>query len=197
MAMCLCCSSAAGNAEYHQRDARGDIRLDHVERTDAVQPHHGRRGVADHRAGAAAIRGRDDGGEVADMHLALEHARRHRGADQRSGDIVEEAGQHEDDHQQHEGAHPAFGQQPGQHLRHAAVLEMPGQQRKADQQAQQVGEQHPFVGHVHAESRDAGAGLEPGEHDLVGGDRHQAGQGHLQHVVVETARRQAGSRQTG
>jgi hypothetical protein len=91
----------------------------------------------------------------------------------------------EDDHQQHEGAQPAFGQQPGQHLRHPAVLEMPRQQGETDQQAEQVGEQHPLVGHVHAEAGEAGAGLEAGEHDLVGGDRHQAGQRHLQYVVVE------------
>jgi hypothetical protein len=31
----------------------------------------------------------------------------------------------------------------------------------------------------------AGAGLETGEHDLVGRDRHQAGQGNLQDVVME------------
>jgi hypothetical protein len=165
--------------------AAANVGLDHVERADAVQPHHGRRRVAHHRAGAAAVRGRDDGGEVADMHLALEHAGRHRGADQRRRDVVEETGKDEDDHQQHEGAEPAFGQQPGQHLRHPAVLEVPRQQCEADQQAEQVGQQHPFVRHVRAETGDAGAGLEAGEHDLVGGDRHQAGQRHLQYVVME------------
>ena len=61
------------------------------------------------------------------MHLALENAGRHRGANQRCGDVVKEAGDHEDDDEQHERPEPTLGQQFGQHFRDAAVLEMPGQ----------------------------------------------------------------------
>src|SRR2546430_1809260 len=46
--------------------------------------------IASHTAGAAGVRGGDDGRKVADMHLAAEHRARDRAADQRRGDVVEE-----------------------------------------------------------------------------------------------------------
>ena len=62
---------------------------------------------------------------------------------------------------------------------------MSGQQRKADQQAEQIDEQHPLVRHVQSEAGHAGAGLEAGKQDLVGGDGGQTGQRYLQYMVVE------------
>ena len=84
-------------------------------------------------------------GEIADVDLAAENVPRHGAADQRRGDVVEEARQHEHDDEQHEAALPVVGQE-GRHLvGHAALLEMPRQQRKAHQQQEQVREDHPFV----------------------------------------------------
>src|SRR5581483_6058089 len=54
-------------------DAGGDEGLDHAQGADAVDPHHGGGGVADHAARASGIGRGDDGGEKADMHLAPEH----------------------------------------------------------------------------------------------------------------------------
>ena len=72
-----------------------------------------------------------------------------------------------------------------QHRRHLAVLEMLRQQRETEQQAQQVGEDDPFVLQVLDETRDAGARLEPGECELVEGDGRQPDQRHPQRVMVE------------
>ena len=63
------------NAEDQQRDRCRDIGLGNLERADAVDPHHGRRGVADDAAGAAGVGRRDDRGEIADMDLALNTCR--------------------------------------------------------------------------------------------------------------------------
>ena len=87
--------------------------------------------------------------------LRAEHDAGDRAADQRRGDVVEERRQHEDHHQQHERALPVVGQQLRQPRRNAAGLEMLRQQREAEQQAQQVGEQHPFVAEVRDEPRQA------------------------------------------
>ena len=98
------------NGEDRKRDDGGDIGLHHRQRTDAVDPHHRGRGVADDAAGAAGVRRRDDRGEVADVDFAAEHMARHGAADQRRRDVVEEARQHEHDHQQRDAALPVVGQ---------------------------------------------------------------------------------------
>ncbi len=69
---------------------------------------------------------------------------RHRAADQRRGDVVEKARQHEHHHEQHETATPVVGQVIGQPGRHVALLEVPRQQREPHQQAEQVREHDPF-----------------------------------------------------
>ena len=70
-------------------------------------------------------------------------------------------------HEQHEAALPVVGQEVRQHLGHVAALEMVGQQREAEQQAEQVGEDHPLVRHVQREAAEPRAGLEAGERQLV------------------------------
>jgi hypothetical protein len=99
--------------------------------------------------------------------------------------LSRKAREHPDDHQQHKRPEPAFGQQLRQHLRHAAVLEVACQQRKADQQAEQIDQQNPFVRHVRPEAGDAVTGLEAGDRDLVQHNHRQTAQRHLQHMVME------------
>ena len=164
---------------------RRHIGLQDGQRADAVDPHHGRGGVADHAARAAGVRGRDDRGEIADVDFALEHVARHRAADQRGRDVVEEARQHEHDGEQREPALPSVGQERRHLVRNAAVLEVPGQDRKAHQQQEQVREDHPFVLHVQAEAGQSGAELEAGEDQLVQDDRGEAGERDLKRAVVE------------
>ena len=98
------------------------------------------------------------------MHLAAEHRVRHRAADHRRRDVVEEA-------RQHEHHAPAARSRPSSR-RAGSAAARPGsrlsskwlrQQREAEQQQQQVGQDHPLVQQVRAEARDAGAGLEAGE----------------------------------
>jgi len=89
-----------GHRENEHRNDGGDIGFENAEWTDARNPHHGGRGVADHAAGPTRVRGRDDRGEIADMDLALKHMPRNRPADQGGRDVVEEARQHEYQEQQ-------------------------------------------------------------------------------------------------
>ncbi|MBI4754539.1 MAG: hypothetical protein HY778_03770 [Betaproteobacteria bacterium] len=95
-------------------------------------------------------------------------------ADDGSGDVVQEAREHEDDRQQHEGALPVVGQEARQRLGHAAVLEMPQQQGEAQRQPEQVGAHHPFVGHVGRQAGKARAEPETRKHQLAGGNGGQA-----------------------
>jgi hypothetical protein len=113
--------------------------------------------VGDGDVPAAGVRRRDDRHEVADMDLAAEHMARHRAADQRGRDVVEEAGQHEHDREQDQSV-----RQEGRHrVRDAAVFEVARQDRGAHQQQEQVREDHPFVPHVQREAGEPGTGLEP------------------------------------
>ena len=182
--------------DQEARDRR-DIGLEHRQRADAVDPHHGGGGVADHAAGAAGVGRRDDRGEIADVDFALEHVARHRAADQRGRDVVEEARQHEHDGEQREPALPAVGQERRHLVGNAAVLEMPRQDRKAHQQQEQVREDHPFVLHVQAEAGQSGAELEAGEDQLVEDDRGEAGERDLKRAGGGRARRRAASARTG
>ena len=97
------------------------------------------------------------------MHLGAEQLVRHRAADQRRGDVVEERRDHEHHHEQHERALPVGGQEARQHQRHAALLEMPRQEREAHEQQEEVGEDHPLVREVAQQPADARAFLESGE----------------------------------
>ena len=138
--------------EDQERDGGCDIGFEHAEGTDARDPHHGGRGVADDAAGPAGVRSCHDAGEIADMDFALKHMPGHRAADQRRGDVVEKARQHEHQRQQHEAAFPVVGKQRRHFIRNAALLEMPGQERKPRQQQEQIGQYDPLMQHMMSQS---------------------------------------------
>ena len=94
------------------------------------------------------------------------------------GDVVEERRHHEHAGEQHEAAFPVIRQQVRQHLGHAALLEVIGPQREAQQQPEQVRERAPLVAEVRVKAGQAGTGLEAGDDD-------RAGERDLQRVVVE------------
>jgi hypothetical protein len=119
------------------------------------------------------------------MHFALEDVARHRAADQRGRDIVEEARQHEYDGEQRQPALPAVRQERWHFVRHAAVFEVPRQDREAHQQQEQVGEDHGLVLHVQREPGEPGAKLEARENQLVEYNCGKTGERDLQGLVVE------------
>ncbi len=173
------------HTEDEQRHDASDVRLEHGQRAAAGDPHHRRRRVADHAAGATGVRRCDDRRQVTDVHLAPEEHLGHRAADHRGSDVVQEARHHEHAGEQHEAALPVVRQQVRQRLGDAALLEVIGQQRKAHQQAEQVREGDPFVAEVRTETRQPGTGLEPGKQPLVCRDRRRADEGDLERVMMQ------------
>ncbi len=133
----------------------------------------------------ARVRRGDDRSEIADVHLAAEHRHRHRAADHRRGDIVEEARQHEDHHEQDERAFPVAGQEARQERGNAAVLEVLGKQREAEQEPQQIREDHPFVQQMQPEAGESRARLEAREQKLVEDDRGETDQRDFERVMME------------
>src|SRR6185369_1178273 len=119
------------------------------------------------------------------MHLVAEHRGGDRAADDSRGDVVEERGQHEDHHQQHEAALPVVGQPVRQYRGNLAPLEVVRKQCETEQQAEQIGEDHPLMQQVQAEPGEARALLEAGETELVEDDRRKARQRDLQRALVE------------
>ena len=103
--------------------------------------------------------------------------------------------QNENHYQQHERALPVVRQEARQHCGHLAFLEMLRQQREAEQQAEQVGEDHPLVQHVQPEAAQSRAGLESGKTKFVERDHGQAGERHLQRVVVKKRDASEGERE--
>ena len=61
------------DAEHHAAPPPPRRRRAALERAHAVEPHHGGGGIADDAACAAGVGSRDDGGQIADVHLAPEH----------------------------------------------------------------------------------------------------------------------------
>ena len=164
---------------------RSNISVKHNQRADAVDPHHGGRRVAHHGAGTAGIGSSDDGRQIANMHLALEKLVRHGATDQRSGNVIEEAGEHENHDQHQEATFPVCRQELGQDHRHVALFKMAGEQRKTGEQAEQVGNRHPFMTKMPGKTSHADTGLEAGKNDLVQADREQPGQRHVQRGMVK------------
>ena len=119
------------------------------------------------------------------MNLAVEHVSRNGAADQGGGDIVEEARQHEHQDEQDNAALPVVRQQRRHLIRNPALLEMPGQQRKAHQEQEQIGERDPLMRHVVAEAGQARTVFETGEDQFVGDDRGKAGQRDFKRLVME------------
>ena len=97
------------------------------------------------------------------MHFVPEYRCRNRAADDRGGDIVEERRQHENHGEQHESALPVVGQEFRQHCRHMAFLEVPRQQRKADEQEEEVAQNDPLVRQVGGETIEPGSRAEAGK----------------------------------
>ena len=174
-----------GNAEHDERDGGSDVGVQDFDGRDAADPHHRRRGIADDASRAARIRGRDDGREVADADAAAKQRVRHGAADQGGGDVVEETGNHEHDREQCERAGPVVGKPGREFLRQAALLEMRGEQREADEQEEQVDEDHRLVREVGRESVDAGPCREAGDQPLVRDDGHEAGGRDRQRPAME------------
>ena len=66
-----------------------------------------------------------------------------------------------------------------------ALLEMAGEQRKAGEQAEQVGDGHPLMAEMADETGNADPGLEAGEQHLVQADGDQAGQRDMERGMVK------------
>ena len=111
---------------------------------------------------------RDDRGEIADMY-PLKFVPGHRPADQRGGDVVEEARQNEHNQAQRKPALPVVRQHRGHFIRNPALLERARQQREAHEQQEQVRQDYPFVLHVLAEAREPDTELKSSEGELVCG----------------------------
>jgi len=119
------------------------------------------------------------------VHLAAKDDAGYRAADQCRRDVVEKRRQHEDHHQQDERALPVIGKQLGKPRRHLARLEVPGEERKAQQEAEQVREQYPLVHEMQHEPRRTRTFGKRRERDLVERDHDEAGDGDFQRVMVE------------
>ena len=177
---------ARGNhAEDGQRGERAGIGLEHLAGRHAVDPHHGGGGVAHHAARAAGIAGCHDGRQETDVHLALVQHRSHGAADHGRSDVVEEAGDEEHQDQHHEAALPVIRQVLGQDGGDARLLEVVGQQREAEQQAEQVGNGHPLVAQKAHQPRHTGHAREVRQQQLVQRDDDQARHRHLERVVMK------------
>ncbi len=59
------------------------------------------------------------------------------------------------------------------------------EQREAEQQAEQVGENHPLVRQVQRQAAEAGAGLEAGEPELVEHDHAEADERDLERMMMK------------
>ena len=119
------------------------------------------------------------------MDAASIERRRHRAADQRRGDVVEKARQHEHHDEHREAAPPVVGQKSRQKDRHPAFLEMAREQREADDEQEQVDEQDPLAREMRGERAGSAVAVERREQELVDRDRRQADQRDPQRVVVQ------------
>ncbi len=119
------------------------------------------------------------------MHPAAKHMPRNGAADERRRNIVEEARKHGDDAEQGQSACPVIGQEARHLVRNPAFLKMPGEQRKAHEQAEQVGKNDPLMLEMADEPRQARAEFEAGKDQLINRDGGKPGHRHLQRVVVE------------
>src|SRR4030095_5320131 len=98
--------------------------MQHVLRADPMNPHHCRCGVAYYAPRPPAVRGGDDRGQIADMHLRPEQPVRHLAAYHGGRYVVDEAPQPAHDHEKPESALPVIREDAGYHRRYAALLEM-------------------------------------------------------------------------
>ena len=137
---------ARGNdAKNQQGGHRASVGVKYLAGGHAVNPHHGGGGVAHHAARTAGVAGRHDRCQKADVHLALVQHGGHGAANHGSGDVVQKAGDDENQDQHDEAALPVIRQIVGQDGGNFGLLKMVCQQGKAQQQAQQVGKRHPLM----------------------------------------------------
>jgi hypothetical protein len=173
------------NAEDDHRESGCRVRLEDLQRADAVDPHHRRGRVAHDAPRPAGVRRGDNRREVADVDPAAEHHAGDRPADECGGNVIEEARQHENHDQEDEAALPVARQEARENGRYATCLEVLRQEREAQQQAEQVGEQHPFMGEMRDEARGAGALRKGGEQDLEQRNHRESDRRHPQRVEVK------------
>ena len=150
-----------------------DVGVQHIERRDAVDPHHRRGGVADDAARAAGVGRGDDGREKADVHLArnsvcaiappISAAAMLSRNDDSTNTIASSAKQ----------PFQSSGSSRGSASGHVALLEMARQEREAEQQARQVRDDHPFVRQMRDQPVEARPGRERAEQQLIRDDHGQ------------------------
>ena len=116
------------------------------------------------------VGGRDDGGEVADVQPAAEERGRHRAADHRGRDVVEEARQHE--HQRSASRSRPSSRRAGSEAAGAGSgsPRNDGRGARSRRAGQQVGDEHPLDGEVMDEAGQPGLAMKGRERDLVDGD---------------------------
>jgi hypothetical protein len=96
------------------------------------------------------------------VHPGPEKLVRHRSADKRGGDIIEEGREHPDENKKGESAFPFRGQKLWQDDRHVAFLEVARQKREASQETKEIEQNDPFVFEMEKEPGRARPGLKAG-----------------------------------
>jgi hypothetical protein len=119
------------------------------------------------------------------MYLALEHVPRHRAADQGSGDIIQEARQHEYNREQSQAATPAVWQICRHCVGDSTLLEVTRQDGEAHQQQEQVGENDPFMVKLQHKAVETRALAEAREQKLVDRNSGKTSQRHFKRLVVK------------
>ena len=118
------------------------------------------------------------------MHLAAIYSERGGCSDHCRGNVVQEAGNREHAEQQNERSKPAAGQDAGQCRRNAALFEMTGEYLEANQETEQVYQDHPFMAKVRRQPCKAGPVFKAGEDELEAGNRDESRNGDSQSVLV-------------
>ncbi len=73
-----------------------------------------------------------------------------------------------------------------------ALFEVVGQEREPDEEAKEIGKDHPLVPEMKNKTADAGAGVEPSPGDLIDRDRAKADQCCAKRVVMKQRDAQQG-----
>ena len=169
----------APHAEHGKGRGRADKGRRHRQRRNARNPDHGGGGIADHAARAPRIGRRHDRRQEADAHPPAIGMARHHSAHHRARDIVQEDRQHKNQRQQDQPPQPAARQKARNRLRRIGKFELVGQYRKAQQQQEQIGQQHPSMGEMRTHQRSAAR-----PRQLESQDNRKPGQRHPQRLAV-------------
>ncbi len=117
---------------------------------------------------------------------------RNRRADQCRSDVVEERGDHEHKNEEHESTGPIVGERGRHPIGNATCLEMAGEEREADEQEKQVGDQDPFMRKMGKETGESGALFEAVPKQLLGNDGAKTGECDRERMAMKN--RNAGER---